>query len=165
MERMDPSTSCSTSSWSCSSVRDMWKRSFRPRMVLEPWKHGRWEPGEVQKAKTVLMFLNLWKEDLLKLVVTLLHDLNYLQHFLHVLSGCDQTLQHQHLVVDKHVSIETTHHLKTWKHPVKGVRAAVMAVTAKFCLLKSGSKCQIKVVEFFLIHIWLIIITNIKTVL
>lgn len=41
---MDPSTSWSTSSCSCSSVRFMWKRSFSARMVLEPWKQGSWEP-------------------------------------------------------------------------------------------------------------------------
>lgn len=51
MERMDPSTSCSTSSCSCSSVRDMWKRSFRPRMVLDPWKQARWEPGDAKVSK------------------------------------------------------------------------------------------------------------------
>lgn len=45
MERMLPSTICSTSSCSCSSVMFMWKRSFRLRMVLEPWKQGSCEPG------------------------------------------------------------------------------------------------------------------------
>ena len=48
-------------------------------------------------------------------VATLLHDLNYLQHFLHVLSGCNQALQHQHLIVDKHVSVQAAHHLKCMK--------------------------------------------------
>lgn len=85
------------------------------------WSRGNTAGGNLEKRRSkdggdafFPPFFNLWKEDLLKLVVvTLLHDLDYLQHFLHVLSGGDQTLQHQHLVVDEHVSIETTHHLKT----------------------------------------------------
>lgn len=56
MERMEPSTICSTNTCSCSSVRFMWKRSLRLRMVLEPWKQGSWDPaghtnGSVTKAE------------------------------------------------------------------------------------------------------------------
>lgn len=56
-----------------------------------------------------------WKELILvavDLCVTLLHDLDYLQDLLHVFPGSDQALQHQHLIVDEHVSIQTPHHLK-----------------------------------------------------
>lgn len=47
-----------------------------------------------------------------KRVGTVLHDLHDLQNLLHVLPGCDQTLKHQHLVVDEHVAVWTSHHLR-----------------------------------------------------
>lgn len=42
---------------------------------------------------------------------TLLHDLHDLHHLVHVLPGRDQPLQHQHLVVVEHVSVQAAHHL------------------------------------------------------
>lgn len=44
-------------------------------------------------------------------MLTLLHDLHDLQDPVHVLPGCYQTLQHQHLEVVEHVTVRTAHHL------------------------------------------------------
>lgn len=122
MERTDPSTSCSTRTCSCSSVSDMWKRSFRPRMVLDPWKQGRWDPvGGRQEDKCSGESCQV-EEACRKRVGTVLHDLHDLQNLLHVLPGCDQTLKHQHLVVDEHVAVWTSHHLQT--HNLRQARRA-----------------------------------------
>lgn len=83
-------------------------------MVLEPWKHGSWEPagrGRSQYRDEVRVRVRVR-------VLTLLHDLHDLQDSVHVFPGCYQTLKHQHLVVVEHVAVWTAHHLThTHAHP------------------------------------------------
>lgn len=44
--------------------------------------------------------------------ITLLHDLHYLDDFLHMFACSNETLKHEHLVIVEHVSILTAHDLK-----------------------------------------------------
>ena len=44
--------------------------------------------------------------------LTLLHDLHDRQNLLHVFTSSDEALQHQHLIIEEHVSFQTSHHLQ-----------------------------------------------------
>lgn len=54
-----------------------------------------------------------WRPEAKMQCHTLLHDLHNLHNFIHVLSGSDETLQHQHLVVVKHITIQPAHDLES----------------------------------------------------
>lgn len=51
-------------------------------------------------------------ENCLGIDITLLHDLHYLDDFLHMLACSYEPLKHEHLVIIEHVSILATHDLQ-----------------------------------------------------
>lgn len=139
MERTEPSTSCSTRRCSCSSVSDMWKRSFRPRMVLLPWKQASWEPVGRRKRDLRVADKVTGRGKCMGRGFTLLHDLHYLHHLVHVLPGGQQTLQHQHLVVEEHVAIDSTHYLWGKRSGRRGQTGMVLTQKLSFSLTSTNS--------------------------